>query len=150
MSTAVASMSPEAEVRAVLDDWLVAVNKQDLDGIIRHYAPDVVAFDAIAQLQFKGVEAYRAHWAACFEMCPTSGTMVCELHDVAIDAGADRAFGHCLTRCGMIEEGGTEKLSWMRGSLAWRKLSGRWQVVHEHWSAPFDPASGKALFDAQP
>lgn len=35
-----------------------------------HYAPDVLAFDAILRLRFKGAEAYRDHWQASLAMCP--------------------------------------------------------------------------------
>jgi ketosteroid isomerase-like protein len=38
----------------------------------------------------------------------------------------------------------------MRGTIGYRKTDGTWLVVHEHWSAPFDIESGKALFDLQP
>jgi PhnB protein len=31
-----------------------------------------------------------------------------------------------------------------------RKTNGTWMIVHEHFSAPFDPESGKALFDLEP
>jgi ketosteroid isomerase-like protein len=31
-----------------------------------------------------------------------------------------------------------------------RKTNGKWKIAHEHFSAPFDPVSGKALFDLQP
>ncbi|MBL8444372.1 MAG: hypothetical protein JNK52_10035, partial [Zoogloeaceae bacterium] len=44
----------EAELRTQLEDWARAVRAKDIDRIFAHYAPDIVAFDAIAQLQFKG------------------------------------------------------------------------------------------------
>jgi ketosteroid isomerase-like protein len=39
---------------------------------------------------------------------------------------------------------------WMRATVCYRKLHGKWMVVHEHWSAPSDIESGKALLDLQP
>jgi ketosteroid isomerase-like protein len=38
----------------------------------------------------------------------------------------------------------------MRATVGFRKSGGRWQVVHEHWSAPFDPATGKVMTDLAP
>jgi hypothetical protein len=38
----------------------------------------------------------------------------------------------------------------MRASAGLRRRGGKWLIVHEHFSAPFDPASGKALFDLEP
>jgi ketosteroid isomerase-like protein len=114
---------------------------------VSHYAPDIVAFDAIAQLQFKGVEAYRKHWEACLSMCP--GPMIFEIHELTITAADDVAFGHYLTRCGAIENG-EEKASWMRVTVGYRKTNGEWMIVHEHFSAPFDPHSSKALLELEP
>jgi ketosteroid isomerase-like protein len=59
------------------------------------------------------------------------------------------AFSHYLTRCGAIENG-EEKASWMRVTVGYRKTNGKWIIVHEHFSAPFDMESGKALFDLKP
>jgi len=47
----------EAEIRELMDNWLQSVRSLDINGIVSHYAPDIVAYDAIAQLQFKGVDA---------------------------------------------------------------------------------------------
>jgi ketosteroid isomerase-like protein len=105
-------------------------------------------FDAVSQLQFKGVDAYRKHWEACLSMCP--GPMIFEMHDLNIAAGNDVAFCHCLTRCGATGENGAEKAAWMRVTVCHRKANGKWLVVHEHFSAPFEMESGKALLDLEP
>lgn len=148
MKTATAKITADAEIRELMDAWLKAVRAQDIDGIVSHYAPDILAFDAVSQLQFKGVDAYRKHWEMCLSMCP--GPMIFEIHDLNITAGDDVAFCHCLNRCGVIGENGEEKASWMRSTVCYRKTNGRWMVVHEHFSAPFDMESGKTLFDLQP
>lgn len=49
------------EIQELIDRWAQASRIKDLDGIMACYAPDIVAFDVIAQLQFKGVEPYRQH-----------------------------------------------------------------------------------------
>jgi len=138
----------KAEIRRLLDDWAKAARAGDLEGIMAAYTPDVVSFDAIAQLQFKGAEAYRKHWEMCVAMC--SGPMTFEIHDLNIAAAGDVAFGHYLLRCGPAGEDGEEKTGWMRATVCYRKRSGRWMVVHEHFSAPFDMESGKALLGLEP
>jgi ketosteroid isomerase-like protein len=60
------------------------------------------------------------------------------------------AFAHGLCRCGAKDESGEEKTSWMRFTTCYRRTSGSWKIVHEHFSAPFDVESGKALFDLKP
>lgn len=138
----------ETEIRNLVNSWLKAVLDGNMDAIVSHYAPDILAFDAVSQLQFKGVDAYRQHWEACLALCP--GPMIFEIHDLSIVAGNDVAFCHALNRCGGTGENGEEKVGWMRMTACYRRLNGQWKIVHEHFSAPFDIESGRALLDLTP
>lgn len=149
MNTKTTAATAEAEIHELVDTWLKAAKTKDIDGIMSFYAPDVLAFDAISQLQFKGAEAYRTHWEACLSMCST-GEMIFEVHDLKIVAGDEVAFSHCLNWCGGKDENGQEKAGWMRMTACYRKTSGKWKIVHEHFSVPFDMESGQALFDLKP
>ncbi|MFJ3481959.1 YybH family protein [Pseudomonas sp. NPDC090202] len=142
------SQSDEQQIRDLLDRWCAAVRDKDLDAIMSYYDPGIVAYDAIIQLQFRGAEAYRQHWAYCLGMC--EGAMLFEVHHLAIHASGDVAFAHWLNKCGGTDDKGEEKSSWMRASAGYRKTAAGWKAVHEHFSAPFDMASGKALFELQP
>jgi uncharacterized protein (TIGR02246 family) len=133
----------EAQIRTLIDDWATAARAKDVDAIFTHYAPDIRAFDAIAQLQFEGSDAYRKHWEACMSMC--SGPMIFEVHELVIEARDHLAFGHYLSRCGGTGPDGKERSGWMRATFCCRKTNGRWKVAHEHFSAPFDPETGKVL-----
>lgn len=144
MQSETAIATAEAEIRELVDHWRKAVLAMDTDAIVSHYAPDILAFDAVSQLQFKGVEAYRKHWETCLSMCP-AGTMIFEIHDLNIAAGNDVAFATALNRCGGTGENGEEKAGWMRMTACYRKTNGKWMVVHEHFSAPFDMESLKVL-----
>lgn len=135
-------------IKAVLESWQQAVVEEDLDKIMSHYSDDVVSFDAIKALQFVGKAAYTEHWQYCMDQCP--GGIILEIHDLAIQHSNDLAFGHYLTRCGSVQDFGEEKSGWMRATVCLRLQQGEWKVVHEHFSAPFDPESSKAIFDAKP
>lgn len=155
MSTATANATTqtlqtqaETEIRQLIDNWIQALLAKDLDRIMAHYTPDIVAFDAIAALQFKGIEAYREHWAQCLTFC--EGEMKFELHELNITTGEDVAFSHSLSNCGGTNENGEEQACWMRGTVCYRKLGDKWLVTHEHFSAPCDMESGKAMFDLAP
>ncbi|HEX2604343.1 MAG TPA: nuclear transport factor 2 family protein [Oxalicibacterium sp.] len=137
----------DAAIRDALERWRSAVTARDIDGIMAHYAADILSFDAVAQLQFSGAEAYRRHWQACMEMC--KGPMIFEIHQLSLSVRDDIAFGHYLTRCGGVENG-QEKTSWMRATVCLHEIGGRWLIVHEHFSVPFDMQNGKALFDLKP
>lgn len=144
MSTAAA----EQEARAVLDRWVRAACKKDLDAIMACYAPDVRAFDAITSLQFQGVEAYRKHWEFCLGFA--AGEMRFEIHDPDITVRDDMAFCHFLATCGCTDDNGVEQIGWLRGTVCLGKTDGEWRIVHEHYSMPFDPETMKILDQAEP
>ncbi len=148
MNQATRDMTAEAEVRAVLDGWLEAVRTEDVDRICAYYAADLRAFDAVSRLRFEGRESYREHWGVCLAAAP--GPMVFELHDVRIEVDGALAFSHFLSRCGVIEKDNAEKTSWFRGTQCYRRTADGWEIVHEHFSLPFDMETGAMLFDATP
>jgi ketosteroid isomerase-like protein len=136
------------QIQTLLKEWCDAVRAKDLDKIMAYYAPDIVAYDAIIKLQFKGAQAYRQHWEYCLGMC--NGPMVFEQRELVVHGDEQLAFAHWLNSCGGADDKGELKSSWMRASAGYRRTADGWKAVHEHFSAPFDMESGKALFDLQP
>ena len=141
-------MSAHTEIQALINTYREAVMTKNVDKVMALYADDIVSFDAIKALQFKGKAAYRAHWEACMEMC--SGPHVFEFHEIAIETADNLAFAHWVTHCGGTNDKGETQSCWMRATACYRPVNGTWKIVHEHWSAPFDPMSGSTLFDVQP
>lgn len=140
----------EKAIAQLYDTWLAAVRRQDLDGIIALYTDDVLAFDAILSLQFKGKDAYHKHWQACMELCPAGDKeMLFDMHDLVVQAEGDLAFAHALVHCG-YKEGEKIEASWMRMSSGLRRQDGQWKVAHEHFSAPFEMPSCKAMLHLNP
>lgn len=148
MNSKHATAEQQAEIRSVLDSWAQASRDKNVDGIISHYANDIVAFDAIGPLRFVGREAYKAHWAFCMTMCP--GPTLYEIHQPTILLSGEMAVAYYLFHCGGTNEQGVMESSWMRVTQCLQKFGGQWLIVHEHFSAPFDMESGKASFDLQP
>lgn len=137
-----------ARIRAVLDEWREAARARDVARVMACYADDLVAFDALGPLCFRGKADYAAHWERCMSYC--QGEMVFNFDELAIEQEGGLAFARFLNRCGMIDEAGKEQCSWMRATVCLRLLGGQWRIVHEHHSVPFEPENGKALFDLQP
>jgi uncharacterized protein (TIGR02246 family) len=131
-------------LRALLEDWARAVRAKDVDRILAHYAPEILTYECHTHMEIRGVPAHRAHLEACFPHM--EGPMVFEIHDLAIDAEGDLAFGRYLARCGATGADGEEHAGWLRVTVCFRKAAGRWAVVHAHVSAPFDPESGLTMF----
>ncbi len=140
------STAADSEIRQVIERWMQAVRDRDIPGIIAPYADDIVAFDAIQALQFKGKSAYTAHWEMCMGMC--TGPMVFELAQLTVYAAGDLALAHWLNRCGPGDD--ESQCGFMRATVGYRRQGGQWQVIHEHWSAPFDMETQKALVDLKP
>ena len=147
MAAVTNDVRPEDAVRDLIESWRRAAEAGGIEAIMSHYAPGFVAFDAAVRLQFKERDAYRKHWEACLSLCRNQ---IFEVHDLSITAEDDSAFCHYLCLCGGTGENGEKKTGWTRATVGCRRIGGRWMIVHEHYSAPFDMASGKALFDLQP
>lgn len=150
MSTDMESVTAETAISQLYENWLSAVRRQDVKTILSFYTDDVLAFDAIMALQFKGREAYGKHWQACMEFCPMGDKEpIFEMHDLSVRADGDIAFAHSLMRCG-FKEGERVEASWMRMTAGLIRQNGDWRIAHEHFSSPFEMPSGKAMFYLQP
>ncbi|MGM0559745.1 MAG: YybH family protein [Pseudomonadota bacterium] len=147
MTVATVESSAEQEIRDVLDSFLKTVSSKDVEAIMDFYASEVVAFDAIAALQFKGAKAYGDHWRQCLSMCDE---LSLEASDIHIATAGDLATSHYLHRCAGVDDKGEEQACWMRATVIWRRQDGGWKIIHDHYSAPFDPESGQALMGLSP
>lgn len=56
-------------IQALAAQWANAVACQNLEQIMAFYADEIIAYDAVAQLQFNGKTSYKAHWKKCMEIC---------------------------------------------------------------------------------
>lgn len=149
MTTETDPATNEAEIRRQIDDLARALRAHDLDGAMSVYATDVVSFDIEPPLQHVGAEAKRKNWERVFAAyeCPL-GYEVCQL---AITAGEDVAFAHSLNRLSGTLRNGTQTAGfWVRATMCWRKLGGRWVIAHDQVSVPLDLATGAALMNLQP
>jgi SnoaL-like protein len=82
MATQTAKTNDEAQIRQLLDNWVNALRAKDIDGLMTHYAPDMLLFDLAPPLQYKGADAYRKSWE---EWLPTfQGPVGYEIRDLSI------------------------------------------------------------------
>jgi uncharacterized protein (TIGR02246 family) len=139
----------EAQIRALIDDWANALRAKDVDGVMSHYAADIVSFDLAPPLRYTGAGAVRNSLEAWF---PTfRGPVGYEIRDLSITAGEDIAFTRSLNRISGTRIDGEETDVWVRATVCWRKLGGRWLITHEHVSTPFYmDGSDKAALDLTP
>jgi PhnB protein len=124
----------EAEIRRRLESWTAALRAKDVEGVLSHYAPDIVAFDLAPPLQHRR-DAIRKGLAGWF---PTwVGPIGYEVRELAIILGDEVAFTHSVNRLTGKRTGGESADVWLRATVGLRKLDGAWMIVHEHASVPF-------------
>src|ERR1051325_1649057 len=122
----------EKEIRKLNERWAAAVEAKDIDAILANYIDDVIVFDVPPPLQINGKNAYRKNWEDFLKNF--KGTVKCEFKNTQITSGEDIAFLTTLTHIGdkAIPESG----SWVRVTVGYRKINGKWHATHEHISIP--------------
>ena len=146
--TTPAHAAAEAEIRALLKARIEAVKAKSVDALIAHHAPSVLAYDLIEPLQYVGLEALRSRaqqWFDGFE-----SAMSYEVRDLKVTADDEVAFCHGLHRVSGTAKGGKKIDMYWRATQCFRCIGGKWMIVHEHSSIPFDMTTGKVSFDLKP
>ncbi len=148
MTTTTSRAVDDAQIRTLIEDRVKAVHAKDLAGAMANHAPDLVMFDVINPLHYRGAATVRERTAAWFALYQSP--IGYEVRDLSITTGEDVAFCHYLYRVrGTRTDGGTVEM-WVRATICFRKIDGTWMITHEHNSVPFDPESGKASLDLNP
>jgi uncharacterized protein (TIGR02246 family) len=146
---AMKNTSPEeAQIRQLSQDWVAAVRSKDLTSLMNLYTSGIVVFDLPAPLQYEGKDAYRQNMTEWFESFETIGY---EIRSLTISAGADVAFAHSLNHISGTRTNSEETDVWVRATVGYRKIDGRWRITHEHFSTPFEMTPPyKALLNLKP
>ena len=139
-----------ADIRALEERFVAAFKAKDLDAIMKAYAPGqtVVVFDVIPPRQYVGAAAYRKDWQAFLESF--AGPITVELTD--LDVGADRnlAYSHSIQRVAGTDKQGKKLDLTVRVTDVYKKVRGRWLIIHEHISVPVDLETDKPDLSSKP
>jgi uncharacterized protein (TIGR02246 family) len=138
----------QAAIKSLMDTWAAALRAKDLDKLMSLYSPDVVAFDIVPPLEYKGREAYRSDFKKMFELF--DGPIQTENRDLIITSGDNIGFSRYLQHLTATLKSGEKTDTWVRVTDCYQKTGGKWLVVHEHVSAPTDLESGKSVLDLKP
>lgn len=138
----------EQEIRDFMDRFAQAFKSRNLDEIMSFYAQDVVAFDIMPPLQYKGVNEFRKSWQQFIDM--TVGSPQYQVQDVNIKIGGDLAACYCLSHMVADTKSGEKIDTWMRYTGVYSKINGQWKISHEQLSVPIDMKTDKAIWDLQP
>ncbi|MPZ39918.1 MAG: DUF4440 domain-containing protein [Rhizobiales bacterium] len=136
----------EAAIRAVIEDWASALRTKDAARMTSHGVAEMVHYSMAPPLvsDGTGLNALQT-WFDTWQ-----GPIGYELRDLAITVGDDVAFCHGLNHMTGTQTIGETDV-WFRRTMGFRKIDGRWKIVHSHESVPFYmDGSDKAAVDLKP
>jgi ketosteroid isomerase-like protein len=120
----------DAEIRSLIERWAAAVRNRDLEGILRHHAPDILMFDVPPPVRSQGINAYKDTWDLFFSASLTP--VVFDIVEMHVTASAEVGFVAAVMRCHDRKDG--ELI--FRLTVGLRKIGHQWIVTHEHHSLP--------------
>ena len=128
-----ADTADEAELRGLIAQWSKAVRDRDTARIRANHDPDILMFDVPPPFLSRGLDAYMATWEGFYAW--QAEPVQFNFNDVAITAGGDVAFATAIGQCCDLSSGEKVDLEF-RLTMGFRKVDGRWRIVHEHHSIP--------------
>ena len=141
----------EAEIKKQFDGWLAAFKAKDANKVMTFYGPgdSVLAFDVVPPRQYATADAYKKDYEELFKMM--DGAPNVEISDISITTnGSDMAYGHSIDHLTAKTTDGKQLDFTVRVTDIYRKINGKWLIVHEHVSVPVDLMTGQADLQSKP
>jgi ketosteroid isomerase-like protein len=149
MRAQTSTVPDEAQIRDCIQSWTRALYAKDVDGVMAHYTPDILAFDLAPPLQHLAAE-YRRGFGEWFRTWD-DGPIRVDVRDLRVTVGGDVAFAHSLNHLTGARTDGSSTDVWLRATVCFRRIDGRWLASHEHLSVPFHmDGSYRAAVDLRP
>jgi len=146
----VARADDKADIEALEKRVAAGIEAKNADAIMANYIPgdSLIVFDVIPPRQYTGWDAYKKDWSEVIGGCADSPKY--EISDLDVTADGKLAFSHSIQHFVCTDAKGNKLDMTMRATDAYRKIKGKWLIVHEHLSAPIDLATGKADLTSKP
>lgn len=130
------------QVEQLLDAYAAAARAKDVDALVALYADDVEVFDAWTW-SHRGLDAWRSVVEQWFGSVGDDVIAV-TFDELRTSTAGDGAVAHMIVRYAGESPAG-EELRSLENRMTWalERRDGTWRVIHEHSSAPADPATGK-------
>jgi ketosteroid isomerase-like protein len=107
----------------------------DPDGYLDLYAQDVTYFDANTERRVVGLEDMRKRLAPIRELKPPFSDARYELIEPRVQPDGDMALlTFNLITYGELADGVERELARWNSSEVYRRIDGRWRIIHSHWS----------------
>ncbi|HEX3595044.1 MAG TPA: nuclear transport factor 2 family protein [Polyangiaceae bacterium] len=140
------SFSDETRIREDTTCWALAMSEKSVERVLQYYGSNAVTFGLAPPLQASADRASRE--AALTEWFDTwDGRVDIDIRNLRLEIGPERAFAFSTNHIsGKKKSGGYVELC-VRSTVGYKKVDGRWLIVHEHQSVPFDMKTLEACVD---
>ena len=137
-------------IRALEQRYITAFSAKDVKTIMTCFIPDesLLVFDLVPPREYRGAAAFTKDWQEFLAAFP--GPIQVQMTDLSVTADGKVGFGHRIDHLTLTDKGGKTTRMVVRVTHGYRKIDGKWLIVHEHASVPVDMASGKPVFESQP
>jgi uncharacterized protein (TIGR02246 family) len=135
----------EKVIRGLIDDWYAALGRGEAAELAAAYAEDVSVASLAPPLWASGEQAYvenMTQWFSTFD-----GPLQGEPEKLSIAVGDSVAFANGVSHIVGKKKNGFVMDMRTRLTLCFEKRGGKWLVVSEHASVPFDMQNFKPLID---
>ena len=120
MQTIKTEETDEALILILINNRIEATRNKDINSALSCYAPDVLSFDVVDPLEYRGSEAIRTrleNWFSSFQ-----GAIGLEISDLKISSGTDVAFCYGLCHVQATTKDGNKLDMWWRETTCLRKI----------------------------
>jgi uncharacterized protein (TIGR02246 family) len=140
----------KAEIEALEKSFIAAFNAKNVDAIMALYAPgnQLYVFDVTPPRAYAGWEAYKKDWEQAFAENP--GPISVRMVEQHITVVGPVAYDYSIQSASFTDKTGKKLDMVVRVTDIFRKMNGKWLIVHEHVSVPVDPVTGKADMLSKP
>jgi len=136
-------------IRALEQRYITAFNAKDVKTIMTCFVPDqsLLVFDLIPPREYRGAAACTKDWQDFLAAFP--GPIQVQMTDLSVTADGKVGFGHRIDHLALNDKDGKTTHYVVRVTHGYRKMDGKWLIVHEHASVPVDMASNKPVYESQ-
>ena len=138
-----APSADERAIRALVASYYAAANARDVNAIAATYAPGntLLIYDVVGA-PFHGTAGVRKTWGDFLQFY---SRIALSYRDLAVDVSGsgDLAYATFIERAEAVARAGgkTDITDNLRTTQVFRKVAGKWRIVHEHKSAAM-PSEG--------
>jgi uncharacterized protein (TIGR02246 family) len=136
------------ELWSLIEERVAAVASRDADVLAARQAADVLAFNVLPPLRLVGAAEVAPQTQAWFDGYARGPGY--EVRDLQVDADGDLGYCAFLYHVTGVLHSGDRVSMWVRATLVCRRVDGRWVIIHDHESIPWDPATGMGMPDLEP